>query len=143
MANFLIPSAFSGFSTKDAAEFMSDVENSFNFRKLSNAEVKGCFPLLLREGAKYWFSALEDDDKEFFSSIRSAFNKQYIPRYAIDGGSSTGTAGESESLHSSCTEVHELCRLPLSPALEKRQPVKSRSSSVSPTDFVHIYVNTF
>jgi len=43
MANSFIPSAFFGLSTEDAAEFISDVENWFNFRKLSNAEVKCCF----------------------------------------------------------------------------------------------------
>jgi len=33
---------------------------------------------LLRESAKYWFLALDDDDdKESFATIRSAFNKQY------------------------------------------------------------------
>jgi len=36
MANSLIPSSFSGLSTEDAAEFISDVGNWFDFRKLSS-----------------------------------------------------------------------------------------------------------
>jgi len=78
MANSLISSTFSGLSTEDAAEFISDVENWFNFRKLSNDEVKGCFHLLLGDGTKYWYSALYGRDKESFAKIQSAFTKQYV-----------------------------------------------------------------
>jgi len=51
MANSFIPSAFSGLSSEDAAEFITDVENWFKFCKLNNEEIKGCFHLLLRNSA--------------------------------------------------------------------------------------------
>jgi len=108
MANSLIPSVFSGLSTEDAGEFISDVENWFKFRKLSNDEVKGCFYLLPRDGAKYWYSALDDmdihsnvirkDPVSLHQTIHARFRNRQS-RYVNDGGCSTGTARESGSLH--------------------------------------------
>jgi len=82
MGNSFIPNAFSGLSTEDAAEFIQDVENWFNFRKLNSAEIKGCFHLLFRDGAKYWYGALDNRDKESFDRIREAFTKQYLQNSA-------------------------------------------------------------
>jgi len=78
MANSLIPSAFSGLFSEDAAEFRTDVENWFRFRKLNNKEIKGCFYLLLRDSAKYWDSALDDRDKDSLERIKAAFTDQYM-----------------------------------------------------------------
>jgi len=78
MTNSLIPNAFSGLSSEDAAEFILDVENWFKFRKLSDNEVKGCFHLLLRDGAKYWYSGLQDKDKDSYDRIKAAFTEQYL-----------------------------------------------------------------
>jgi len=78
MASSFIPSAFSGLSSEDAAEFITDVENWFKFRKLNNEEIKGCFHLLLHDSAKYWYSALEDKEKNSFDRIKAAFAEQYM-----------------------------------------------------------------
>jgi len=63
---------------EDTAEFITEVENWFKFRKLNNEEIKGCFHLLLRDSAKYWYSALEDRDKDSFERNKAAFTDQYM-----------------------------------------------------------------
>ena len=55
----LMPSKFNGLSSENKEQFLNDIVNYCAFKKLGDAGRVGLFPLLLKEGARFWFDSLD------------------------------------------------------------------------------------
>ena len=73
----LLPPHFHGLAVEDADEWFRDVENYCNFRKMNNQERIGLIPLLLKDGARYWYEALSDDHRNGYEYLKEAFHAQF------------------------------------------------------------------
>lgn len=73
----LMPVHFHGLKAEDAEVWWRDVEHWCAFRKLTEEEKLGLIPLLLKDGARYWFDALPDNSKDTFVHIKESFQAQY------------------------------------------------------------------
>src|SRR5688572_29325977 len=52
----LIPAPFRGLASEDAEAWWREVEHWCSFRKLDDEERAGLVPLLLKDGAKHWYT---------------------------------------------------------------------------------------
>jgi hypothetical protein len=73
----LMPSPFKGLTAEDAESWIKDVEHYCAFRKLADEEKVGLIPLLLKDGAKYWYETLAAGNRANFDQIKQTFLEQY------------------------------------------------------------------
>ena len=72
-----MPSYFRGLQSEDAEVWWGDVESWCAYKKMTDREKIGLFPLLLKDGAKQWFQGISAEQKDTFDKIKEAFDTQY------------------------------------------------------------------
>ena len=80
----LMPSHFHGLISEDSESWIKDVEHWMNFKKLDENGKLGLIPLLLKDGARYWFDNLNaNTQKDTFDHVKENFREQYKRDEAI------------------------------------------------------------
>ena len=85
MANSnLMPSHFYGLISEDSESWIRDVDHWMAFKKLDENGKLGLIPLLLKEGARYWYDNLDaNTQKDTFAHVKENFSNQYKRDEAI------------------------------------------------------------
>lgn len=79
----LMPGNFHGLMNEDAESWFRDLEHYCAYKKLDDAGRIGLVPLLLKDGARYWFDALDNGRKDTFDHLSTAFHNEYKRDEAI------------------------------------------------------------
>jgi len=105
----LMPGHFKGQQSEEAENWWIDVENWCTYKKLTDREKIGLFPLLLKDSAKQWFQSIAADDRDTFEKIKEAFATQYqrnnIYKWKDSAAVWSTVQGDNQSVEDYFTEV--------------------------------------
>jgi hypothetical protein len=76
-ATALLPVHFHGLQSEDSESWFRDLQHWCAYKKLDEAGKLGLVPLLLKDGARFWFDALDAGNKDTFDHLSVAFQQQY------------------------------------------------------------------
>ena len=79
----LMPPKFHGLSSEDAVTWLRDVEHYCQYKKLDDPGKVGLMPLLLQDGARFWYDSLDDTTRATFATTVQAFRNHFKRDEAI------------------------------------------------------------
>ena len=80
-ASFINPSFFSGTANEDAKDWWTYLENWIRYKNLNAERQQRLFLLLFRAQAASWFESLDDNQKDTFEHLQTAFRTRYFPNH--------------------------------------------------------------
>jgi hypothetical protein len=78
-ASFINPSFFSGTAKEDARDWLTYLENWIRYKNLKAESQQRLFPLKFLAQAASWFESLDDNQKDTFEHLQTAFCTRYLP----------------------------------------------------------------
>ncbi len=69
----LTPPPFSGLPTEISSDWWTQLENYVKFKKLTNEQTLGLFPLLMKDSAAQWYQKLPGGQKDTVAHLKEAF----------------------------------------------------------------------
>ena len=73
----LLPPKFQGLMSENGEAWLNDFQHYAVYKKLDDAGKLGLVPLLFKDGARYWFDALNDQSKDTFEHLATAFRNEF------------------------------------------------------------------
>lgn len=75
--SLLMPNFFRGVASENCKQWCSDFESYCMYKKLTDGEVLGLFPLLLKDGAKFWLDGVTAHSRATYADLKAAFISRF------------------------------------------------------------------